>query len=492
MDEVNNGIQKMENGLPTSTVTLDKKVSFLDVIKHRRDRSAVVAIVSALTLGIMGGAVLPVAWAFSITGIICGVLIMVVVASANAYTCDLLLKQAYATATYDYESLCFMIGGRWWKLVTEISIVILLLGSLVGGTAQVGEVGTIGLTSINSHLPDWLAGSSGRFLMTLGTLVIVVPLCMGKQLRQLEYAGMVGIAIVLWLTLTVVIKSSRENLPAIRNKEFALVGFTNLGDITQAVTIFGFAFYAQPIMMPFLLEVPEGLVGVKIVSYGMRIVVLINAFVIYFLTGFFGAALYGKATEGNILENEWLGGGVAQGMLNLSMAVYLCLAVPAMEFPTRHTINGWLPEGFLKHHPYVRQLLITAAILTFSLGVALLFPSSSANVLVVTGATGVCMASYLIPIVNHFLLYFNSSKIQKEAVEELKRITEFEEVNKGKNDELTFTTSIDYTRARLSTYVMPRRPGIWPMVKNSLKYVVIPTVVLAVGLFCSVAALTTL
>ncbi|KAL2644991.1 hypothetical protein R1flu_012578 [Riccia fluitans] len=463
----------METGGPM--LVAEKRVSFFDVIKQRQDRRAVMAVVPALTLGIMGGAVLPVSWAFSVTGIICGLLIMVVVALANAYTCDLLLKQAYATQTYDYEGLCFKIGGRWWKLITEMSIVILLLGSIVGGTAQIGEVATIGLTAINSSLPEWLAGNSGRFLMTLGIIVIVAPLCMCKQFRQLEYAGLVGFVIVVWLTLAVVIKSSQDNLPAVRNKSFPLLGFSSIGNITQAVTIFGFAFYAQPIMMPFLLEVPDGLVGVKIVSYSTRIVILINAFVIYFLIGFFGAAVYGRDTQENILENEWLTGGVAQGVLNLSMAVYLCLATPAMEFPTRHTINGWLPDKFMKNYPYGRHLIITTSILTFGLGVALIFPSNSGNVLVVTGATGVCMVSYLIPIVNHFALYTNSSKIQKEAAE------------------VIVTPGIEKTRARLSTYTgVPQGPGVGPKGKDFVKYLMIPSVVLAVGLFCSIAALSTL
>ncbi len=48
--------------------------------------------------------------------------------------------------------------------------------------------------------------------------------------------------------------------------------------------------------------------------------VAVNAFIIYGAVGFFGAAYYGSNTEQNILVNQWLGGGVAQGILNLSMA----------------------------------------------------------------------------------------------------------------------------------------------------------------------------
>jgi hypothetical protein len=45
----------------------------------------------------------------------------------------------------------------------------------------------------------------------------------------------------------------------------------------------------------------------------------VNAFVTYLILGFFGAARWGASTEGNILQNKWLGGGVWQGLLNVFM-----------------------------------------------------------------------------------------------------------------------------------------------------------------------------
>ncbi len=62
-------------------------------------------------------AVLPVSWAFSVTGVVCGFVIMVVVAAANAYTSDMLLRQAHHTGSTDYESLALVTGGRWWKVL---------------------------------------------------------------------------------------------------------------------------------------------------------------------------------------------------------------------------------------------------------------------------------------------------------------------------------------------------------------------------------------
>jgi len=47
--------------------------------------------------------------------------------------------------------------------------------------------------------------------------------------EQLEYAGMVGTAIVLWLMGAVVIDSSKHNFPALRSHDLATVGFSSIG-----------------------------------------------------------------------------------------------------------------------------------------------------------------------------------------------------------------------------------------------------------------------
>ncbi|KAL0039724.1 hypothetical protein WJX77_006100 [Trebouxia sp. C0004] len=128
------------------------------------------------------------------------------------------------------------------------------------------------------------------------------------------------------------------------------------------------------------------------------------AFVVYALIGFFGAADFGSNTQGNVLEND-LGGGAGQGVLNIAMSLYLALSLPPVEFPTRKTLDYWLPVALLRW-PWLRHVMETGTMLCISLLLALLFRSSSAKVLLVTGATGVMMASYGVPVVNHLLLYF--------------------------------------------------------------------------------------
>jgi hypothetical protein len=41
---------------------------------------------------------------------------MIVVAIANSYTCDLLLRQAYLAEKTDYEDLAYSVGGEVWRV----------------------------------------------------------------------------------------------------------------------------------------------------------------------------------------------------------------------------------------------------------------------------------------------------------------------------------------------------------------------------------------
>ncbi|KAJ7298881.1 hypothetical protein O6H91_11G105900 [Diphasiastrum complanatum] len=481
------------------------KFSAKYILRQKQYRRALYSSVPTLTLGIMGGAVLPVSWAFSVTGIGCGFLIMLVVALANTYTCDLLLRQTFKTGATDYESLAFLVGGRWWKLVTEISIVVLLVGSLVGGIQQTGEAAAIGILSLSGNAPHWLVGGSGRVLMALTTAFIVGPLCLVEKLRQLEYAATVGTAIVFWLVVSIMADSIKHGLPAI-GTGLPYWGFSSIGSVTQAVSIFGFAFYIQPIMMPLYSEMPSGKVGVKLTSYTVRIVILGTSFFIYSSAGFFGAAYYGQDTQSNILQNQWLGGGVPQGILNLAMSLYLAAANPMVEFPTRHTINGWIP-GDKEKYRFLRHIFETALILTFSTVIAVLWPNSSGKVLTVTGATGVCMVSYLIPIVNHLALFFRRAKCQMELLQ-TKR------TNGQQNNDLNLQQQTDQVRnlqtdmevantaypnagpnikePDLLTYRKIRGGGTWGLIREYSWEVMLPLTVLAIGIFCSVASLSTL
>ncbi|KAK9862347.1 hypothetical protein WJX84_001539 [Apatococcus fuscideae] len=301
------------------------------------------------TLGIMGGAILPVPGAFAQTGAVCSTLFMVLTAAANVYTSDLLFWQAFATKRHDYESLSIATGGRILKHVSIASLLVLLLGTLLSTIQQAGEVMAAGINYINPNYTGIMVQGNGRIIMLLA-MIVIAPLSLLHELRKLEIAGDFGILVVIVLVLVTMINSISHGLPALGN-DFPDVGFSSIGNVASSVATYGFIFYLQPISMAMLPEFPQTRAS-------------------------FGAARFGAdaVDAGNILQNN-LGQGNKQGTLNIFFAVYVILAIAPFEFATRHSLDHWvrrftgdrwrLPRNLCQtclhdqlHHPCGQPLLL--------------------------------------------------------------------------------------------------------------------------------------
>ena len=58
------------------------------------------------------------------------------------------------------------------------------------------------------------------------------------------------------LQIWIMINAIKMGLPAVPNKGLANLGFTSIGTVGSAMSIFGFVFFIQPIMMAMLQEMP--------------------------------------------------------------------------------------------------------------------------------------------------------------------------------------------------------------------------------------------
>ena len=90
------------------------------------------------------------------------------------------------------------------------------------------------------------------------------------------------------------------------------------------------------------------------------------------------------------------------------LPVYVILAVAPFEFATRHSLDHWVRRCTGNRWRFHRSLAETFLIDFISGGLAILFPGSSAKAMTATGALGVGMTSYIIPVVSHYLLYFGN------------------------------------------------------------------------------------
>lgn len=75
------------------------------------------------------------------------------------------------------------------QLVTQISLGLLLFGTLVGDYALLADVGPQAVQRLlePNQAPEWLVGYSGRGVMVLLVIFVVFPLCMLRRCALISH-----------------------------------------------------------------------------------------------------------------------------------------------------------------------------------------------------------------------------------------------------------------------------------------------------------------
>jgi len=446
--------------------------------------------VLTLTLGILGSSCLPICWAFSRCGVVTGLLLSVVVAISNAYTGNVVLVAAYVLKKSTYEGMCEAASSsKAWKVGAQISLILLLFGTLAGDAALLADSGTKAIAHFEGspYIPDWFLNDS-RYPMLLLTAVLVIPLSFTKHIKSLERAAVAGLLLIIGLIGIIMNSALSSGLPAIRNGELPIFGLPSgtRGQIPAAFSVLSFAFYLQPMLLPLLSEMPGGAEGLWIMCKALRVVTLGIALATYSLLGFFGAARYGKDTAGDLLMNEWLPQEYS-GYLDAAMAAYLAISMAPIVVTMRYMLesigNNDSLDSSSNRLVYVRNTMASILLPTL---VAAVFPKESAMIFAATGATAVCMISYIFPIGVHAYLYFGKSW-RTRAYSELDQWL-VEDTNSHAD------SSCDMTEDRAKYPQYPSYHSLCEFTPCSrliaiLHHIILPSLVLLIGLGSSLIAL---
>ncbi|KXZ50238.1 hypothetical protein GPECTOR_17g876 [Gonium pectorale] len=334
-----------------------------------------------LTLGVLGSTVLPVPYAFSKTGVAAGAVTMGLVAAANDASCCMMIRAAAHTGLTTYEQLAQWAGGpgpagRRARVFTQVSLLLLLFGTLCGGLAFLSDVARVmvqqGLGPGNAPA---LLERDGRPVMVLTVLAVLLPLCLQRHIRQFEKAATVGVVVVVALCSIIVGKALALRFPAVRRGELDVLRVKVDGHLPEAFAVLGFAFYMQPMLMPLLKEMPPGPAGTALTERAVHITLFGVACGVYGTVGIFGAAIFGASTESNIMVNDLLPGHPTGTLvLYASLLVYLCCGMVTTHYALRASLDLLLcgPDA---PFTWSRQAAETVGILGAATGVALLFPT---------------------------------------------------------------------------------------------------------------------
>ena len=371
------------------------------------DRRLLVSSCFTLTLAILGSSVLPVPFAWSRAGLVPGLLILLVVAAANACACRLLMSAAEETGRDTYDGVAGEAGGTKLKVITQASLVLLLFGTVCGDIALLAEVAPRSLARLFPAAANPTSASlpSGRLCAAVLTLVVVAPLCFLRRMRSLEAAAAGGVAVVVALVASVVSSAVISGAPAIKSGEFPIWRPVSAAALPEAAAVLGFAFYLAPVLFPLLHELPPSPRGPRLAAKASRGVTALVAPIVYGALGIAGAARHGRRTAGSLLANEWLGGGRAEGALDAAAVAYLSISIPPMQHSLRYTLETMVAgEGAPACDR--RRAVLTAVPLAAALAVALAAPQGAEKIFAVTGAIPVCAVCYVLPAVIHLTLLF--------------------------------------------------------------------------------------
>lgn len=345
--------------------------------------------------------------AFSRTGILPGLGISLIVAASNAYTGTLLIRAAGHLNKRTYEGVVSSaFNSSVFRTLAQLALVSLLFGNLAGDAALLADTGSLTIKDLTKgEAPQWLTGS-GRIPMLALIIFLVVPLSLSRRMRSLEHAATAGVGLVLFLAIVVVRVALKAGLPAIKDGELPISKLAPgaAAQVPEAMSVLFFGFYLQPMLLPLLSEMPAGRRGQDILCGSLQVVTCGIAYLVYAVIGIFGAARWGLATEGDILENEWVSGR-STGLLDGSMVVYLSISMAPMAITMRYLLDSVGGKGEFQEYSWGRDVGYTLAGIFAATGVAIIWPAKAEKLFAVTGATGVCLVSYVLPVAVHLKLY---------------------------------------------------------------------------------------
>ena len=301
-----------------------------------------------LLLAIAGSSLPPLPCAFSLSGVVMGIIIMCSIAAANDYTSVLMVRAASNLGVSGYEEVILAAGGRRALALSRAGLIVLLFGAGCGCLTAIEETASRALAELakatGSSAVYWIsADPTGRatFLLSL-TAVILLPLSLAS-FGELPCVSSLGVLLMLLIALYVMCSAISNSVSDDDHTAGVSVaqgdGMADWSRIAlqmpRAASTFGYAFYVQPYAVPLLRTLPQGIEGANTVVASLHITFTITSLA-YLAVGVGGLYLFG---QGHVPQDMLQGfSGVLGGVLAAIFCVYLMLCFYPSVIPLRETL----------------------------------------------------------------------------------------------------------------------------------------------------------
>lgn len=363
----------------------------------------------------VGAGVLSMPMIFYRNGLLNGFLIIVCIASIQAYTLGVLSRAASVTNSHSYGGLVMAKLGRHASIALNVSMLLYLFGSSVAYLLIVGDSFETLWGYILQHVfqygskDGWLA--SRQFVIAAIGCTCILPQCYKKTLSGSAFVSLLNLVAFVGIVLCIILYSIQHilGLPAAARFD-GVVLYGDVGGIfdTISIAVFGFQCHSQVVAVFNELEdsqVPRYLKVIKRFEGSSKILVMLDVILKSMLTCAIGYLLVGavsysafpKSIQSNIF-NTFGYDSVIISTARLIVGVLQIASYPVNHFPARKALSEGIIMPLLKKEPSGNGFVFveTSVFFTLSLILALSF-TELGTVFSLVGGTSGTVIIFIIP-----------------------------------------------------------------------------------------------
>ncbi|XP_067855509.1 sodium-coupled neutral amino acid symporter 1-like [Heptranchias perlo] len=364
-----------------------------------------------LSNAIIGSGLLGLSYAMANTGIVPFMFLLISVTLMSLYSIHLLLQISVVTDSVVYETLGQLAFGKPGKFTVFGSTSLQNTGAILSYLFIVKNELPHVIKSfiVQENFDEWYV--SGDILVVFVTLIIILPLCLFKNLGYLGYTSGFSLVCMIFFLIVVMYKKTQLPCPLVltNSSNFSCTtmckpkSFVWNNKTVYALPTVAFAFVCHPSVLPIYSELK------KRTCRNMQVVSMISftsMFIMYLLTALFGYLTFYGSVKEELLSSYPVDGDKIILLVRLAVIIAVILTVPVLLFTVRSSIILLLYKGKFS---WPRHLTITCLLLVAS-NVLVIYIPSIKDVFAVIGSTSANMLIFILPASIYLKLVTNESQ----------------------------------------------------------------------------------
>ncbi len=369
--------------------------------KNAHSKASITASTFIMAATCMGAGILALPYAFSLTGMIFGVILAIFNCITSIYVLKLLIRLAITLNAKSYEELGGKIFPSYGRSTVAILMIILTFGCLIAYCDVIADASLGFIEDLFSTDTLW---SNRTFILCFFIYVIILPLCLLSSISKLEKASFIAVFLITGFAICIVIYSIMDLVKDV-NKHRPIdedIQLFNLNlNVFEALSIICLAYCAQSSLFPIFKDLKDAnyIKMKKVITNSMILVGLA-----YLLCGLFGYWVFGINVNGDVLKS--IPNDRTFNIIRILLCIAMIFHYPVIHFGLREAVKNLLYYKNKENNKLTtcQHFTLTFILTSLSLLIALILPDLD-SVFSLTGALSGFPLAFILPCIYYIKIY---------------------------------------------------------------------------------------